>query len=400
MLAAFYMFMTRATCLPWWGILYLKSGKLRRLPRRLLLLLVIYPLFVTLQALHWLGFLLDELLFRGYRKVAVQRPVFIVGPPRSGTTLLQRTLARDPGFTTFKTWECLFAPSISERYIWRALARLLTPLAPLVHRHRPAFLRQLDRIHATGLAEPEEDNLVLLPIFATLLMFVFLPARSLLTELTFFDRLVPADRRRVITEFYYRCVQKHLYFHGPEKRFLSKNPTYTAMVESLAGQFPGARFVVCTRAPVETTPSVLSLLATALDMAGRDMTPQFRDEVLALQHFYYSHLRQALPGVDPQAPVIAMISLKQQLPETLESLYRNLGQPMMPEFRAVLADEADTVRRHVSSHDYDPETFGLDRAALASYFADVWPPVCCCQSSGNKRSDKPENHPVSVMLGA
>ncbi|MEM6704121.1 MAG: sulfotransferase, partial [Acidobacteriota bacterium] len=60
--------------------------------RQDLALLVFLLIFVPLQCVHWLGFLLDELFYRGYRRVRIERPLFILGLPRSGTTHLHRTL--------------------------------------------------------------------------------------------------------------------------------------------------------------------------------------------------------------------------------------------------------------------------------------------------------------------
>jgi hypothetical protein len=63
--------------------------------RRLAVLIVLAPPFLLLQLCHWVGFAADEILFRGYRKVQIRDPVFVVGVPRSGTTFLHRLLARD-----------------------------------------------------------------------------------------------------------------------------------------------------------------------------------------------------------------------------------------------------------------------------------------------------------------
>ncbi|WP_166805004.1 sulfotransferase [Nitrosococcus wardiae] len=86
--------------------------------RRALVMVAFLPVFGLVQGLHWLGFLFDEIFFRGYRKVSVFQPLLVLGPPRSGTTLLHRVLAQDSQFTTFATWECLFAPSVTQRLFW------------------------------------------------------------------------------------------------------------------------------------------------------------------------------------------------------------------------------------------------------------------------------------------
>src|SRR5439155_26748334 len=69
-----------------------------------------YVIFFTI--LYWLmwivigfGRLLDRLLFRSFLYQEVREPVFIIAPPRSGTTFLQKLMALDeerfvmPSFT-------------------------------------------------------------------------------------------------------------------------------------------------------------------------------------------------------------------------------------------------------------------------------------------------------------
>ena len=89
---------------------------------RLLLLVIGMPLFIFLQLIHWVGFLIDEICFSAYRKVEVKAPLFISGIPRSGTTFVHRTLATNrSAFCTVSTWEAILAPSITER---KCIARL------------------------------------------------------------------------------------------------------------------------------------------------------------------------------------------------------------------------------------------------------------------------------------
>ena len=100
------------------------GGMGRRSPRRILVMLAVAPALFVLNLYHWLGLALDEVLFRGYRKVDVKRPLFVVGVPRSGTTFLHGVLAEDEHNTTFATWECFFALSVTWRKLWRFAGRL------------------------------------------------------------------------------------------------------------------------------------------------------------------------------------------------------------------------------------------------------------------------------------
>ncbi len=87
-------------------ILFNNRGTNYRLTtKRLGVLLLVSAIYLPAEFLIWLGLGLDEILFPGYRKINLPRPVFIIGNPRSGTTFLQRLLARDEAnFHCLKTW--------------------------------------------------------------------------------------------------------------------------------------------------------------------------------------------------------------------------------------------------------------------------------------------------------
>ena len=57
---------------------------------------------------------LDNVFYRRYRKQPIDRPIFIVGNPRSGTTFLHRLLLGAGGMAAFELWEMLF-PAITAR---------------------------------------------------------------------------------------------------------------------------------------------------------------------------------------------------------------------------------------------------------------------------------------------
>ena len=126
--------------------------------RRILVMAAFVPLFALVQLIHWVGLLLDEILFRGYRRVEIHEPLFVLGVPRSGTTHLHRVLAQDPQYTTFSTWECLFAPSVTERRLLMGLGWLDTrigrPLGRLLDRLERRVFDGMAQVHSMGLQGP------------------------------------------------------------------------------------------------------------------------------------------------------------------------------------------------------------------------------------------------------
>lgn len=351
-----------ATALPTEGI--------RHIWKRLPLFLVLWLVAGALSALHLLGFCLDAILFRGYRKITVRRPVFIVGIPRSGTTFLQRVLSEDAQFTTLTLWECLLAPSISERYFWSAIGKLARPLSAWAKK-RPAFFARMDNIHRIRLNEPEEDFLLLSLIQSCFLAVIACPSSENYWRLARFDDALDDKQRKAVMGFYYRCLQRHLYFHGADKRLLSKNPSFTPFVDSLRAAFPDAHFIVCTRPPVEAVPSQLSSLIPAFELIGGGIRPAFSERMLSVLHHYYQRVRM-IPGCG-DVSMVPMATLKTQLAQTVRELYITLGQPLPETFIDRLEHLDTSARAHRSEHRYRAEDFGLTAEGICERFADVWP---------------------------
>jgi omega-hydroxy-beta-dihydromenaquinone-9 sulfotransferase len=338
--------------------------------RRVLLMAGFVPLFALIQLLHWIGFLLDELLFPGYRRVAVREPLFVLGVPRSGTTNLHRVLAEDPQFTTFSTWECLFAPSVTQRRLWLALgwvdARMGRPLGRLLDRLEHYAFGGMEQIHSMRLRDPEEDYFALMPVLACFILILPFPADPYLWRMGRFDRDMPADEQARLMAFYRGCLQRHLYVHGPDKRLLSKNAAFAPLAGSLRSHFSDARFLVCLREPAATLPSQLSSLEPGVRLFGvLDVVPDFRERLARQLGFYYENLELALgdlPG--ERCAWVTLDGLKADLGGTLATVYGQLGLALGEPFSESLARATERSRAYRSGHGYILEQFNLEPGAL------------------------------------
>lgn len=352
-----------------------RNSSARRSFGRVLMMLLFLPLFGLLQLTHWIGFLLDELFFRGYRKIEIREPVFVTGVPRSGTTLVHRTLAVDQQFTTLSTWECLFAPSISQRRFIRLVAsidgRVGKPLGRLLKWLERKAFGALDDVHDMSLADAEEDYLVFLPVMSCFILVVPFPYSNWLWDIGQFDRRVdPAWRKRLLT-YYRRCVQKHLYASPPGKRFLSKNASFSPLLGSLFSEFPDARFVFCLRDPLEVVPSQLSSLRGGMALFGNDpYDAGFRDRIIDQLAYYYRNLiGTAIP--EDQRVSLNMSQFKTDLASGVEAIYAGLGLALPGDYRARLGSLADDARQYASAHRYRLDEFGLEAEAMTARFANT-----------------------------
>ncbi|XOV90364.1 MAG: sulfotransferase [Pseudomonadota bacterium] len=371
MLAAFFMSWGHFLSLGLSLLRSIGSAGWRVVPKRLLLFIPGWCLFGLLNLVHWTGFLLDELLFPGYRQVSIRRPVAIVGVPRSGTTHLYRVLAGAPGFTTLTLFECVLAPSISERYFWFAMARLLRPLARFRWPVPRGFLARMADIHELGLMEPEEDFLLLLWLGACFLLVVPCPAEPRYWRLGSFDEALPAPDRRTVFEFYRRCLQRHLYFHGEQLQILSKNPSFTPALHSLREVFPDAVLVACVREPGATVPSQLSSLLPAFALVGDGKMPAgFQQKMIETLRHYYSLVGElSREGL----PVVTMARLQNDLAAVVDEVLAAAGLVPTVAFRASLKALGQSGRSYQSGHRYAAADFGLDEETINRFFSGVWP---------------------------
>jgi hypothetical protein len=346
--------------------------------RRALVMAVFLPLLFAVVTGHWIGLALDELLFRGYRRVEVREPLFVVGVPRSGTTFLHRILAEDESqFTVYRLWQMLLAPSITQRKLCHGLARvdraIGAPGARLVARIERRLSRGLDAVHRISLSEPEEDYVLLAPVFACFLLILPFPFPDQLGHLaTFDDSAAPAEQDRVMG-FYRSCLQRHLYVEGTDRRFLSKNVSFAPMVRALERTFPDARIVGTVRDPLAAVPSHLSAMSRGMELFGNDAGDDaLRRLMIDVQRYAYTHIAETIGSGPPSRRiVIPMERLSSDPGATVRELYARFGLELSPEFDAFLTEQTRRQRSYVSGHRYRLADFGVTEEQIREEFADV-----------------------------
>jgi hypothetical protein len=337
------------------------------------------PIFFFVQVVHWICFLLDDILFPNYRDISIREPVFVIGTPRSGTSFLHRILSKDTEtFTTFKLWELIFAPSITERKIWMMLGRLDRILGGPGRRFIADFDHQIHKnarkIHRISLFEPEEDELVLLTNFSSVFLSFMFPFSEKLRPLYSFDLKTPPDEKQRIMRFYKTCLQRHLYFHGTDRRFLSKNPVFSSKIDALKEFFPDARIVCCVRNPYNAIPSLLSLLTASWRRFHNDLKGHiFRDDVLRMVLHWYRHPIDRLQSMTgDHSTFLTYDSLAQDIRKAIGGIYDQFGLQISPAFRRQLATELQKSRAYKSEHIYSLEEFSLTPEQILGDFEDVF----------------------------
>ncbi len=369
-------------------------------PRRAIVSLLAAVLLPPVLLYYWTGLAGDEIFHRRYKRIAVKKPLFILGVPRSGTTALHEALAQDQQFTTTQTWECLLAPTITHRYLWRHIARfdrrLGSPLRRIASRINQAWIAPLTNAHPLRLHAPEEDYLNLLPQLSAFILIIVSPENNRLWRLGRGDQALSPSEKQRLMRAYQRSIQRHLYFHGSDKRYLAKNASYATLAGSLLDTFPDAQIIACLREPEQVVSSQLSsLLPTLTALYGHINHAAFNERMLRQLQFAYQNLLAKLPQQAPnQAIFLPLNAQRQSLGEAIEKIYATLGIPLSAVFAQRLAELAKQARNHRSGHRHALADHGLYEAELTERFADIHGAFDFARSTPQKAAELPAFKPA------
>lgn len=347
---------------------------------RLLFLFSFFTLFPLVQVVNGLCLLLDNLFFPAYRRIEIRRPVFVVGPPRSGTTLLHRLMAKDTDtFFFFRTWELMF-PSILQKKFIHNLGRLDERfgghVAQAIARLQEKRFAGFDHLHRIRTFLPEEDDKLFSHNLASLDLVWFFPFIEL-TPLGKFDRSISeADRKRIM-RFYMACVQRQAYFKGADKCFLSKNPMFSPKVQSIRETFPDCRFVLLIRNPYEAIPSMTNMaLEIWQNTINSKPIEQMREAIYQTLLFFYRHpLENLLYDEGGPDLIVEYARLISDPDQVLRDVYQHLDIRISQKFSEILRQETERMLAYKSSHSYSladspvaPERIGTDLDAMIRRF--------------------------------
>jgi len=351
------------------------NGPLNR--DRFIFLLLFYPIWGCILLLAWIGFIADEIFFPAYRRQRVEKPLFIVSNFRSGSTFVQRTLARDEStFTCLRTGDIYLTPSITQRRVFGLFSRLDAVFGHICER----MLRKLDtlslgklKIHSFGLFDPEEDEHLLFYVWSTFFAGFVFPYLDEMPPYQYFDTEIPRAERQRIMRFYENSIRRHLFATGA-CHYMAKNPLFSARIESILETFPDARILYLVRNPLEMLPSTISLFS----YMGRLFSnpPQkypHCDEILAWTKYWFDHPLEVIDRTSPEQCMIVRYDDLMQSPDAVfRSIYSRFGYPGSDALETILRDAVATARSHSSSHEYSYEAMGFTREQIVHEFAHIF----------------------------
>lgn len=297
--------------------------------------------------------------------VPIEKPLFIVGFPRTGTTILFNLLAQDPANRAPLGWEVQFPDPPPESDTFSSDPRI--DRARKYFGQMDAMAPTLASIHEVGAELPQEC----MPIMAHTLLS---PQPSIAYNIPGYQDWV--DRQDAAPAYtYHRHFLEHLQSRHMKRRWVLKSPVHLATLDALLDEYPDARLIFTHRDPARTIPSLASLVYTVRGIVSDSVDPtrigpeQLRWWADALDHAMRVRARHAdkadqFLDVHFEDVVADPVRVIRRAYEHFEMGWSQEVEERMRDFLT-----ANPRGKH-GAHVYALEDFGLDLGAIRGRFAD------------------------------
>jgi len=296
----------------------------------------------------------------------IEQPVFIVGMPRSGTTILHALMHKDPDHRSPLCWECLLpypVPDPKNYYDnlqFRTVKKDFEQLFKLV----PDFLKK----HYMAADTPQECISINALDFNSFQFFAQLYLPSYLDWFNY-------HANRLETMRFHKRFLQYLQSGGVKsKRWLLKSPVHLMRLPELFKVYPDARIIMTHRHPVEVVPSTASLISSVRSLYSDHEVPQRTGrEQAKVWSLYFNRCLSALEKLKKHDQIIHIRfeDFVNDQVTTVKSIY--------DQFNWSLSDDAIERFSHFLSenpkdkhgrHEYTLEDFGLKEKEIKTLYAD------------------------------
>jgi len=188
----------------------------------------------------------------------IDQPIFIIGLPRTGTTILHELLAQDPANRVPMTWEVMhpWPPPERDSYDSDPRIAILEKHFAGVDRLIPGF----KSMHPMGAQLPQECVALTAHDFASM---IFSTTHWVPSYQAWLDR---ADLRWVYAA--HRRQLQYLQWRCPADRWVLKSPGHLWALDALLAVYPDARIVQTHRDPLTVIASLANLIALLRSMSS------------------------------------------------------------------------------------------------------------------------------------
>lgn len=304
----------------------------------------------------------DRAKYPEIARQAINAPIFVVGFPRSGTTILHGLLAADPRARSPLSWE-VEAPSPPPR----AATATSDPRIAETQARIDALPARFRAMHAAAADLPEEDNTIMQMAFRSLNFAASRPLPS-------YDRwLFECDMRPAFA--LHRHTLQHLEAFHARDWWVLKAPPHLFCLDALFDTYPDARVIFTHRDPASIMASNASLISFIHEMAGNPVDAQalggaeaakWRNGMDRAMAF-----RAARPDLADRFHDCDFVDFVADPVDTVAGLYARMGIDLSDATRRTMEEfiAANRADKH-GTHQYSAADFGLSPDRVRADFAD------------------------------
>ena len=280
----------------------------------------------------------------------IDEPAFIVGSPRSGTSILHELMASDPATRAPAMWEMQHPVDAVD-------GRDRSETADRVTRFWHDVQPEYETMHANSGHLPNEC------IFITLHEFLSDHWSGCHVVPSYEGHLYTTDQTPAYA--YHRRFLQTLQMGTDRRRWLLKAPSHLSQLSTLFAVYPDAKIIRTHRDPLRTLPSAVSLMGTLKWMRCRQVDMRRAPDQLASGYafLYRREIEQRSSGELPHERFVDVHfdALVRDPVATVEGVYGRLGWSFTDEARsAVSRYAAGKPKGSRGVHRYSIDEVGLD----------------------------------------
>ena len=292
----------------------------------------------------------------------IERPLFVFGLPRTGTTLAINLLAADPARRAFLRWEAYdpTPPPRPEELHAGPRYQAMQDKTQLALQYMP----HIAAIHFENADSPTECQFLMTPSFCS--------------QVYESQADIPSYRQWFLHEADYRPAFRHhkrtlqVLQHHAKGNWTLKNPWHPLYLEALAETYPDARLVMTHRDPAEVVGSICSLIkyvrqiySDDVDLKGIGETFMDTFQVMIDRARAY----KAKHGDDAIHDVQYADTVRDPL-GVVRGIYERFGDEFTAEAEAAMHGylAANPKGKH-GQHSYDLGEYGLSKETVRKRFA-------------------------------
>jgi hypothetical protein len=296
----------------------------------------------------------------------IEKPVFILGLPRTGTSLLQNLFFRDIRFRNLHYWEQIAVgpqptpENLQNNYILDGCIKNVNEFRKMA----PEFL-SAHEIYPDG---PEECNGLMARNFSNILYFMF---RNIPTYMEWFK-----NKDMTTTYEYHKQQLKFLGYNFKGMRWVLKAPVHLLFLKYLFKVYPDAYIIQMHRDPLEVVPSMASLSSISRGIHSNEVNEmETAQQFLELtahninQSILYRQNREKNRILD-----ISYTELVNNKIGTMKNIYTWLGVDFKSNTEKIMSNwlEKNKLKRKRNSHQYSLEQFNLSKDQIRDRFDNYY----------------------------